>query len=314
MLESRASHHRYLNPGVLARITSLELRARLIVEGYYTGMHRSPYRGLSIEYADHRQYVQGDDIRHIDWKVFGRTDKYYIKEYEQETNLDCLLVVDVSESMGFQSPEAPMSKRDYAISLAAALSYLALQQGDAVGLALFDQSVVQFVRPSSSSTHWKTIIQELAGHPGKAKTSMGPVMDELAERLARRMLVFLVSDFFDAPQNVLHGLRRLRYQRHEVVACHLWDRLELTFNLSGPTLFDGLEGSGKLLTEPRALRERYLKEVEKFRTHLQAGCARMLVDYVTFDTSTPMDVGLSAYLSSRASRMRQRSARAPGRG
>ncbi len=314
MIESHVSYRKFLDPGVLARIRGLELRARLIVEGYFTGMHRSPYRGLSIEYADHRQYVQGDDIRHIDWKVYGRTDKHYIKEYEQETNLNCLLVVDTSESMSFQSPGAPMPKHEYATSLAASLAYLALQQADAVGLALFDENLREFVRPSSSSAQWKTIIHELEGKTRKAKTSLAAVFNELAERLPRRMLIFIISDFFDDADSILRGLRHLRYCRHEVVACHLWDRAELKFEFSGPTLFEGLEGTGRLLAEPRTVRERYLAEVEKFRAHLQSGCSKMLIDYVTFDTATPMDVGLSSYLASRATRMRQRSSRVLGRG
>ncbi|GIK16826.1 MAG: hypothetical protein BroJett003_17900 [Planctomycetota bacterium] len=309
MTEAGAGYRKFLDPTVLSRIGGLELRARLIVEGYFTGLHHSPYRGLSVEYADHRQYVQGDDIRHIDWKVFGRTDKYYIKEYEQETNLTCLLVVDTSESMSFRSAVSPWSKHEYAISLAASLAYLSLQQGDAVGLALFDAALGEFVRPSNASTQWKTVIQELEGKAKGAKTSLSTVFDDLAERLPRRTLVFVISDFLDDVASTLRGLRHLRYRRHEVAACHLWDRAELTFDLSGPTMFEGLEGTGRLLTEPRALRERYLAEVERFRSQLQNGCSRMMIDYVSFDTSTAMDVALSAYLASRATRMRRRTAR-----
>lgn len=314
MVESHASYRRYLDPTVLSRIGGLELRARLIVEGYFSGLHQSPYRGHSVEYADHRQYVQGDDIRHIDWKVYGRTDKHYIKEFEQETNLNCLLVVDTSESMRFQSPTSPLSKYDYATSLAASLAYLALRQSDAVGLALFNEKVQEFVRPANTSTHWKTVLHELEGKTGPTKTSIAPVFDDLAERLPRRMLVFVISDLFDDPESILRGLKHLRYKRHEVVVCHLWDRAELTFEFTGPTMFEGLESGGRMLAEPRAVRERYLHEVERFRDLLRNGCSRLLIDYVTFDTSTPMDVGLSAYLSSRAMRVRQRSSRVSGRG
>jgi len=299
---------------VLAKIRGLALRARLIVEGYFSGMHRSPYRGVSIEYADHRQYVQGDDVRHIDWRVFGRTDKYYIKEYEQETNLNCVLLVDASESMSYRSDPGLLTKHEYAASLAAAIAYLALQQQDAVGLARFDEHLTQFLRPSNNSAHWKTIITELEGGAGPAKTSIGRVFDELAERLARRTLVFVISDMFDDVEGILRGLRLLRYRRHEVVVCNLWDRAELTFRFKGPTMFDGLEQSGRILTEPTSLRQRYLDEVERFRTTLQAGCSRLHIDYVTFDTSTGLDVALSAYLASRASRIRRRSSRVLGRG
>ncbi len=314
MTEAGQEYRRYLDPAVLAKIRGLELRARLIVEGYFSGMHRSPYRGLSIEYADHRQYVQGDDVRHIDWKVFGRTDKYYIKQYEQETNLNCVLLVDRSESMSYRSDPAMLSKHEYAASLAAAIAYLALQQRDAVGLACFDETLRRFVRPSNNSAHWKTILAELEGGTDLAKTSIGGVLDELAERLARRTLIFVISDCFDDVDTILRGLKHLRYRRHEVVVCNLWDRAELTFRFKGPTLFDGLEASGRMLAEPGSLRARYLAEVERFRTALQAGCSRLHIDYVTFDTSMALDAALSAYLASRASRIRQRSSRVLGRG
>lgn len=314
MLDAPHHYQRYLDPRVLARISSLELRARLIVEGYFSGMHRSPYRGLSIEYADHRQYVQGDDIRHIDWRVFARTDKYYIKQYEQETNLNCMLVVDASESMNYRSDPSAMTKHDYAASISSAIAYLALQQQDAVGLTRFDRHVTRYIRPSNNSIHWKTIISELEGGPGPAKTSLGRVFDELAERLHRRMLIIVVSDMLDDVNGILRGLKHLRYRRHEVVVCNLWDRAELTFQFKGPTMFVGLEESGRLLTEAGSLRERYLAEVERFRARLQAGCSRLHIDYVTFDTSTALDVALSAYLASRAARIRQRSSRVLGRG
>ena len=313
-MDKTDEHRNYLDPRVLARISGLALRARLIVEGYFSGMHRSPYRGLSIEFASHRQYVQGDDLRHIDWKVYGRTDRYYIKEYEQETNLNCVLLVDRSASMSYRSDEALMTKHDYAASLAAAIAYLALRQRDAVGLACFDQTLKQFVRPSNNSGHWKTILTELEGGPGPGKTSIGSVLSELAERLSRRTLIFVISDMFDDVDTILRGLKHLRYRRHEVVICNLWDPAELTFKFRGPMLFDGLEGSGQMLAEPGSLRERYLAEVERFRTTLQAGCSRLHIDYVTFDTSTPLNVALSAYLASRASRIRQRSSRVLGKG
>ncbi len=314
MTEAALDHRRYLDPAVLAKISSLQLRARLIVEGYFSGMHRSPHHGLSVEYADHRQYTQGDDLRHIDWRVFARTDKYYIKQYEQETNLSCMMVVDASESMGYRSPESALTKHEYAASLAAAVSYLALQQRDAVGLARFDEHLTTYIRPSNNSAHWRAIVGALEEGTGPGKTSIGRVLDELAERLNQRTLIFLVSDMFDDVTRIQRGLRHLRYRRHEVVVCNLWDRAELTFRFNGPTMFDGLEGAGRILTEPRSLRQRYLAEVAAFRSNMQAACSRLHVDYVTFDTSTALDVALSAYLASRAARIRQRSSRVLGKG
>ena len=306
---------RYLKPEVLARIGSLELKARMVVEGCYTGLHRSPYHGLSVEYADHRAYTQGDDLRHIDWKVFGRTDKHYIKEYEQETNLECMLVVDCSESMAFRSPAAPLTKHDYAVVIAASLAYLAVRkQRDSVGLALFDEAVTHYLRPSRSPTSWQTIIRELQGPTGSAKTGIRQVLDDLAERLERRALVILISDLFDDVEDILRGLGHLRHRRNEVIVCGIWDDAEYDFPFHGPTLFEGLEQAGKLLTEPRSLRDRYLDEVRRFNSRLRNGCHQLRVDYAPFRTSTPLDAAISTYLATRSAQIRKRSSRVLGGG
>ena len=314
MPRSPDSSREYLKPAVLAKISSLELRARLIVEGFFGGMHHSPRRGLSIEFANHRAYTQGDDIRHIDWKVFGRTNKYYIKEYEQETNLNVMLVVDCSESMSYRSSKRILTKHDYATSMAAAIAYLALQQQDAVGLALFDERVTHFMKPSSHAHQWKTIVQDLAGKTGPAKTSMQRVFDELAERLGRRMLVIIISDLFDDVETVLKGLKRLRYRRQDVIVWNLWDPAELTLSLTGPTMFEGLESMGRLLAEPGSLRAGYLDEVGRFQSRLRTACAHMHVDYARFSTAQPLDVALSGFLATRSARLRQRSSRVMGGG
>ncbi|MBI1826676.1 MAG: DUF58 domain-containing protein [Planctomycetes bacterium] len=307
-------YRRYLNPVVLAKIGGLELRARLIVEGFFTGIHHSPHRGLSVEFADHRVYSQGDDLRHIDWKVYGKTDKYYIKEYEQETNLNVMLVVDCSESMNYRSHDDLMTKHDYATSAAAAIAYLTLQQQDSVGLALFDEHLSHFHRPSNNATQWRTLVHELAGKTGPAKTSIGRVLAELAERLQHRLLIVLISDLFDSPDAILKGLKQLRYRRHEVIVWNILDPAELTLPFTGPTMFEGLESSGKLLTDPRSIRARYVEEVEHFQSQLRMGCGHMLVDYALFDTSAGLEGMLSGYLSTRSARLRQRSSRIYGGG
>jgi len=310
MTQTAADYRRYVRPEVLARIGSLELRARLVVEGYYTGLHRSPYHGASIEYADHRVYTQGDDLRHIDWKVYGRTDKFYIKEYEQETNLECLLVLDCSESMSYRSPRAVFSKHEYGVILAASLTYLALhKQRDGVGLALFDERVTRYLRPSRNPARFKTIIHELQRGTGPAKTSLRHVLDDVAEsprRQGRRLLVVLISDLFDEPAEILKGLSHLRFKGNEVIVWRVWDDDECDLPLVGPTLFEGLEHSGRLLADPRSLRERYLDEVRRFNNTLRRGCNRLHVDYVPFRTSSPMDTALSAYLATRSAQIRKR--------
>lgn len=315
MAKASSDSRRYLQPAVLARLGSLELRARLLIEGFIGGMHHSPHHGLSIEFADHRQYTQGDDLRHIDWKVFARTDKFYIKEYEQETNLNILLVVDCSESMTYTSgvgEAALFTKHDYATSLAAAVAYLALAQHDSVGLALFDERLRFALRPSNHAHHWQAILRELAGRTGPGKTSIRRVLGELSDRLSSRSLIILISDLFDEPENVLTGLRRLRFRRHDLIVWNLWDEAELTMPLTGPTMFEGLEASGRLLTEPEALRESYLREVRAFQSRLRHACGQIQADYWMFNTSQPLDAPLTSFLATRAARLRQRSSRVLG--
>jgi uncharacterized protein (DUF58 family) len=297
-------YRRYLDPKTLARISALDLRARTVVEGYISGMHRSPYHGFSIEFAEHRQYSQGDDTRHIDWKVFARTNKYYIKQYEEETNLVCIIAVDCSESMTYRSPHAAMSKHDYAISIAASLTYLALRQQDAVGLALFDESVRRFLRPNSNPGQWKAVIHELEGSTGPAKTSMRRVLDELADRIKQRALIILISDCFGDLDDFYQGMKHVRYRKNEVILCHVMDPAELTFPFKGPTQFAGLEATGNLLCEPRALRARYLAEVEQFKAGLRRICRELRLDYELYNTQDPLDVALSAYLATRSAGIR----------
>jgi uncharacterized protein (DUF58 family) len=293
---------KYLNPRVLARLEGLELRARLIVEGYVAGMHRSPYHGFSIEFAEHRQYAPGDDLRHLDWKVFGRTDKFYLKQFEEETNLVCSLVLDASESMRYQSSAAPMSKLQYAQCAAAALAYLVLRQQDSVGLVTFDREVRAFVRPSGNPSHLKQLLQVMQETAAERKTATGPIFHDLAERLKRRGIVVILSDLFDDVDAMMAGLKHLRHRRHEVVLLHVLDPAELEFPFHETTLFRGLEQLPDVLVEPRALRRAYLREFEGFRRRVKKGCRLHRVDYVEMRTDQALDVALSSYLASRAKR------------
>ena len=304
MASTTDDYAKYLDPKVLARIAALDLRARLVVEGYVSGMHRSPYRGYSVEFAEHRQYSQGDDLKHLDWKVFARTDKFYVKQYEEETNLNCLLVLDRSESMAFRSDPTGLTKHEYAVAVAASLAYLALQQQDSVGLALFDEDVGRLLSPSNNPSFWKTLVHEMEGSIGPKKTSVRAVLDDLAERFPRRSLVVLVSDLFDDPHEVLRGLKHLRYRKHDVIVFNVLDDAELTFPYARATLFDGLEGYGELLADPRALRRRYLEEVHRFTDTLRRGCRDLRIDYEILNTARPLDVALSAYLATRNARIK----------
>jgi uncharacterized protein (DUF58 family) len=307
-LPSAAEYRKYLEPRTLAKISALDLRARLIVEGLMTGMHRSPYQGISVEFAQHRPYVFGDDIRHVDWKVYGRNDKIYLKQYLEETNLHLICVVDSSESMGYSSINAddgtPWSKYDHATAIAASLSYMAIQQQDAAGLAVFDNDLKKFLKPSNAASQWKTITHELTLIPRLKKTSTGRVLDQLAEKLRHRSLIVILSDFFDDIESIKKGLRHLRYKRHEMMVFHLLDPQEIEFPFEDVTLFKGMEEMGELLTEPRALREGYLEQLALFTEQLKKLCRGMNIDYHRLNTGEPLDNTLSGFLATRAASMK----------
>lgn len=290
---------RLLDSQMLARLQSLPLRAKWIVEGYVSGVHRSPYHGFSIEFAEHREYAPGDDLRYLDWKVFGRTDKYYLKQFEEETNLVCHLVLDTSESMRYQSAAAPMSKLEYARRAAAALAYLVLHQQDSVGLVAFDREIRSLVRASSNPSHLKEILHVMETVSAERKTSTGPIFHDLAERLKKRGIVIVLSDLFDDLDSMMTGLKHLRHRRHEVVVMHVLDPAEVEFPFDEITLFRGLEHLPDALVEPRALRSAYLAEFGRYLHKLKAGCRAQAIDYVPLRTDQSLEVALSSYLASR---------------
>jgi uncharacterized protein (DUF58 family) len=294
----------YLDPRVLARLKGLQLRARLIVEGHVSGLHRSPFHGFSIEFAEHREYAPGDDLRYVDWKVFGRTDKVYLKQYEEETNQICYLLLDTSESMRYRSEEAAMSKLQYAQTAAAALAYLILQQQDSVGLVTFDNEVRALVRPSSSPSHLEQIIHVMEESAPERKTATGPIFHDLAERFRKRGLVVILSDLFDDVDSMMAGLKHFRHRRHDVILLHVLDPAELDFPFRRVTLFRGLEQLPDVLVEPRSLRRAYLREFEQYVRRLKTGCRMRRIDYVQMRTDRPLGLALSSYLSSRMTRVR----------
>ncbi len=291
---------KYLDPVVLAKVRSLELQARLIVEGYLSGMHKSPYHGFSVEFAQHREYVPGDDIKHVDWKVYGRTGRFYLKQYEEETNLVLWILLDASESMRYGS--GPVSKYDYACMTAAALAYLTMHQQDSAGFVTFDSQVRAFLKPSGQPSHLKEIVHQMNKGCGAEKTSLGPIFHDLAERINRRSIIVLLSDLFDEPATILAGVKHLRYRRHEVVALHVLDGHEMDFPFQEATLFRGLEGYEDLLTDPRGLRDGYLEQLNGFMAELRRGCRSYNVDYVPLRTDANLGVVLSSYLAHRLAR------------
>jgi uncharacterized protein (DUF58 family) len=290
---------RLLDPQMLARLQGVPLRARWAVEGYVSGVHRSPFHGFSIEFAEHREYTPGDDLRYLDWKVFGRTDKYYLKQFEEETNLVCHLLLDTSESMSYRSEAATMSKLEYAQRAAAALAYLVLHQQDSVGLVTFDSEIRRLVRASSNPSHLKDILQVMEQTTAERKTSTGPIFHSLAERLKKRGIVIVLSDLFDDVDAMMAGLKHLRHRRHEVVLMHVLDPAEIDFPFNQITQFRGLERIAEVLVEPRALRAAYLAEFGRYVRKLKTGCRAQSIDYLPMRTDQSLEVVLSSYLASR---------------
>jgi len=294
----------YLEPKTLARLSGLQLRARHIVEGYVSGLHKSPYHGFSIEFAEHREYAQGDDLRYVDWKVFGKTDKVYLKQYEDETNLVCYLVLDVSESMAYKGPNSPLSKLEYAQCVAASLAWLVLQQQDAASLAVFDSETRAYVPPSSSPSHLKQLLSVMEQAPSGKKTATGPIFHDLAERLKKRGVVLILSDLFDNVEAMLAGLKHFRHRRHDVILFHILDAAEIDFPFSHPTLFKGLEQLPEVMADPRSLRRAYLDEFHKFQQAVKSGCRSCQIDYQLMRTDQPLDIALSTYLASRMAKVK----------
>ena len=298
-----AADLRFLDPRALARVQSLELRTRKIVEGLMSGRHRSPFQGSSVEFAQHRPYVQGDDTRHIDWKVFGRSDKLHIKQFQEETQLQILLAVDASESMNFGSVRADdgstWTKFDHATTVAATLAYMATAQTDAVGLSIFDENLTRHFRPGSGRGQWRTIVHELQAVPRWNKTGLGGVLEQLARKTAQKSLVIVLSDFFDDARSLERGLKALRFRKHDVVCLQLLDPQEIEFPFQDVTLFKGLEEAGELLTEPQALRRGYLKAMAEHTEELQRACRRIDTDFYRFDTGESVGGPLGIFLGGR---------------
>ncbi len=290
---------KYLDPRTLAKLEGLDLKARLIVEGCVSGLHRSPYQGFSVEFAEHREYVPGDDLRYVDWKVFGKSDRFYLKQFEEDTNFACHVLLDSSESMSYQSERAPVSKLEYAKYIAAALCYLVVRQQDAAGFVTFDSRVGQLLRPSSQPSHLKQIFHVMDKTTAAGETSIGPILHDLAERIQKRGLVIILSDLFDDVGSLLSGLKHFRHRRHDVSVMQVIDPAEQDFPFEDPTLFKGLEGQPEQMTEPRALRRAYRAEFEKFLREVRRGCRDLQMDHILLRTDEPLDVALTAFLSRR---------------
>ncbi|MBA3707786.1 MAG: DUF58 domain-containing protein [Planctomycetes bacterium] len=290
-----------LDPKILSKIGRLDLKAKYVVEGFISGMHRSPFHGFSVEFAQHRGYVPGDDLKHLDWRVYGKSGRYYIKQYEAETNLVCTVLLDGSESMAYGSPRANdrLTKLEYGKLITAALAYLVLGQSDAIAVGVFDETLKSWIERSTRKVHLNRICATLDSIEPEKKTGVGAILHTIAERVRRRGIIVLISDLFDSVENLLEGIQHLRHAGHEVVVLHVMDDDELNFPFDGLIQFKGLEVASELLCHPRQVKKAYLAEVEKFLTRIRAACQKNGVDYTLLNTSHSVDVGLSAYLASR---------------
>lgn len=288
---------RYLDPAVLARIGSLDLKAKTVVEGVLSGLHRSPKRGYSVEFAEYRQYLPGDALSMIDWRVYARSDRHYVKKFEEDTNLECHLLLDVSGSMSYGSHG--VTKRDYACYLAASLAYLMHRQRDAVGLIAFDDQIVQRLPPSARASHLRTVLLTLERMPRGSKTNVARPLADLAKVLAKRGLVVVISDLLDQPAGVIQGLRHFRQRGTDVIVFHVLDPQELTFTFADVARFRDVESSSEVFADPAAVRGDYLKAVGGFLDTYKRELGGAGIDYHLLDTSKPLDLALVSYLKAR---------------
>jgi len=290
---------KYLNPNTLATLSNMQLRARMVVEGFIVGLHKSPYHGFSVEFAEHRAYGPGDNLRYLDWRLYGKTDRFYVKQFEEETNLKAHLMLDMSKSMAYASGE--ISKLQYGSYLSAALTYLLLRQQDAVGLTLFDTEIRTHIRPSSRPSMLNNILSQLEHVEPGEETSIGHSLHHLADRINRRGLVIIISDMLDDLDNILNGLKHFRHDRHEVLVFHILDPREVDFEFDAQAKFKDMESGEILATEPWHIQKDYQNAVDQFRQTLGARCREQHVDYVPLTTDQSLDVALLAYLNKRHS-------------
>ncbi len=292
---------RFLDPAVIARLGTMELKARTVVEGFLSGLHRSPYKGFSVEFAEYRQYLPGDDRSTIDWKVYARSDRHYVKKYEEETNLECHLLLDISASMAYRGA-APMSKLEYGSVLAASLAFLMHRQRDATGLIAFDERIAFRLPAGARPGHLHSLLLALERLQPGTRSNVGRPLHQLAEALVKRSLVVLISDLLDDPDPVIKGLRHLKFRGTDVVVFQLLDPNELTFPFRGASRFKDLESAAEVTADPESLRGSYLRELASLTLRYDRELRGSGIDYVQLDTSQPLDFALLAYLSARARR------------
>lgn len=290
------------DPVTLSKITNMELRAKLLVDGVLSGIHKSPYKGSSIEFLEHKEYSPGNEVKHIDWKVLAKTDKYYIKQFEEETNLKCYIFIDSSGSMGYKS--TGISKFEYAATLTASLAYLLLKQSDLVGLISFSDKVLQYIPPRSRLTHLHVLLNALTELKTAGRSDTSAILNEFVEKIGRRSLIIIISDFFDDTKKIIHQLKYFLFKKNEVILFHILDPYELTFPFETITFFESMEDERRILADPKSMKDQYLSEINHFIEQFRQSCFENQIDYWLIDSSTPLDQALIKFLARRETSLR----------
>ena len=299
MSDSTSVNKSFLDPSIISRISALDLRARLVVEGFMVGLHKSPYHGFSVEFSQHRPYMQGDNLSRVDWRVFGKTEKYFIKQYEEETNLRSYIILDSSKSMSFAS-EKNVSKIDYASTLVAALSYLMVKQQDAVSLTIYSDKIEKHLPPKSSNAYLQQILKELTLLRTSSKTNSADSLNAIAEKIKRRGLVIIISDFFDDVDKTLKAIKHFAHLKNEVIIFQILDPMERTFGFGKDAIFKDLETDEELTTQPFQIQKAYQDAMNEFTNKIKRECLNSNFDYNLIDTSTPFDKALFSYIQKRS--------------
>lgn len=297
-MNETTDYRKLLTPAYLSSLNSLELRARFVVEGFMVGLHKSPYHGFSVEFTQHRPYLQGDAPKDIDWKVYGKTEKYFIKQYEEETNLKSYILLDISKSMTFAS-DGNISKLEYASILAAGLSYMMNKQQDAVSLTLYDEQIKKYIPPKSSKGNLQEILKALATIPSSEKTNTASCLNIITEKIKRRGLVIIISDFFDDINSILNSLKHFRYQKNEVIIFQVLDPLEISFSFGKDAVFKDLEKGDEMTTQPFQIQKAYQDAIKEFSGKIKEACLNSGIEYNLLTTETPYDKALYSYIHKR---------------
>ncbi len=299
MPASNEDYRKYLSPAYVSKLNSLELRARLVVEGFMVGLHKSPYHGFSVEFTEHRPYMQGDNLRDVDWTVYAKTNRYFIKQYEEETNLKSYILLDTSKSMSYAS-EGNVSKLEYASTLVAGLSYLMIKQQDAVGISLYSEKIDKYLPPKSSRAYLQQLLKTLAEVKPSNKTNTAASLNSIAEKIKRRGLVIVVSDLFDDVESILGALKHFRYNNNEVIVFQILDPVEKSFNFTGDAVFKDIENEEELTTQPYQIQKAYRQAMNEFIHKIKSECLNSKIDYNLIDTSQPYDKALINYIRKRS--------------